>query len=211
MARIVDDTHAALRDAAIRLLATEGPSALTVRRIAAEAGVSTMNVYSRFGGKDGIVEELFVDGFERLEQAMRATPSTDDPLTDLRACGQAYRTFAEEHPTSYAVMFDAAVPDHEHGERAMVAGQRALGLLVERVRRALDAGQLHGDAAQIAVSLWAANHGLVSLEMKGAGPPTIDWPTQHRVALAAVLRGFMAAPTDEMAADAAPAAPAQRR
>jgi hypothetical protein len=46
--------------------------------------------------------------------------------------------------------------------------------------------------------------------MKGAGPPTIDWPTQHRVALDAVLRGFMAAPTDADDTDE-DAAPAQRR
>ena len=44
----------------------EGPGALTVRRIAAAAGMSTMNVYSRFGGKDGVLDELFVDGFRRL-------------------------------------------------------------------------------------------------------------------------------------------------
>ena len=59
-------TREALLAAAHDLLATEGPAALTVRRIAAAAGMSTMNVYSRFGGKDGVLDELFIDGFRRL-------------------------------------------------------------------------------------------------------------------------------------------------
>ena len=52
MIRSHDDTSRALLAAAHRLLAEDGPEALTVRRIANEAGMSTMNVYSRFGGKD---------------------------------------------------------------------------------------------------------------------------------------------------------------
>jgi AcrR family transcriptional regulator len=39
-----DETRATLLDAARSLLAADGPAALTVRRIAAEAGMSTMNV-----------------------------------------------------------------------------------------------------------------------------------------------------------------------
>src|SRR4051794_4316776 len=73
------DTREALLAAAHDLLATEGPGALTVRRIAAAAGMSTMNVYSRFGGKDGVLDELFVDGFRRLGETMRASPQSDDP------------------------------------------------------------------------------------------------------------------------------------
>ena len=84
-----DGVGRALLAAAHRLLAEDGPSALTVRRLAAAAGVSTMNVYSRFGGKDGVVEELFVDGFRRLSAQMAHAPVTDDPFADLSAVGTA--------------------------------------------------------------------------------------------------------------------------
>ena len=49
---------------------------------------------------------------------------------------------------------------------------------------------MEGHATEIALNLWATNHGLVSLEMKRAGPPEIDWPTQHRAVLAALARGY---------------------
>src|SRR4051794_24641041 len=90
MARPLDEQGHALLDAASRLLSTEGPGALTVRRIATEAGCSTMGVYSRFGGKDGVVEELYKEGVERLFAAMDLEES-DDPLEDLRRCGLNYR------------------------------------------------------------------------------------------------------------------------
>ena len=78
MNRHYDGTSEALLTAAHRLLAEDGPEALTVRRIAGEAGMSTMNVYSRFGGKDGVIDELYADGYRRLVADIDAVPSTDD-------------------------------------------------------------------------------------------------------------------------------------
>ena len=78
----LDSVGSTLLKAASDLLATEGPGALTVRRIANAAGVSTMNVYSRFGGKDGVVEQLFIEGFTRLGAGMsdgRRRPTTRSP------------------------------------------------------------------------------------------------------------------------------------
>src|SRR5687767_9518288 len=105
-----DEVAQTLLKAASDVLAAEGATALTVRRIAAEAGVSTMNVYSRFGGKDGIVEHLFIEGFSRLRDA-QDVGVTDDPMDDLRRVGVGYRRFALDNPTYYAVMFERAIPN----------------------------------------------------------------------------------------------------
>jgi len=184
-------TSDAILDAASRLLADEGPHALTVRRIAAEAGGSTMNVYSRFGSKDGIVEALYLEGFRRLRAAMVDAPTTDDPVADLTACGQAYRRFALENPTYYSVMFEGTVPDFEASEEAAIEARGTLLLLAERVRRVMDAGRFERrDEYEVATSLWAVNHGLVSLQLKQAGPPDIDWEALHTTTLAAMSRGL---------------------
>ena len=171
--------------AASRLLASEGPEALTVRRIAAEAGCSTMGVYSRFGGKDGIVEALFVEGFQGLAAAMDAVPSTDDVMADLLACGVAYRRFALAHPTSYTVMFERAVPGYEPSE---AAGTIALGTferLVRRVERAVAAGCLEdGDTIETTMRVWALSHGWVSLEIHGMLKTAADEPTYVRALMA---------------------------
>ena len=107
----VDGVEQALLAAAARLLTEEGPEALSVRRVAAEAGVSAMGVYSRFGGKQGLVEALFLDGFARLQQVLAAVPRTGDPVEDLLEGSRRYRRFALESPAAYAVMFSRAIPE----------------------------------------------------------------------------------------------------
>src|SRR5215467_4809505 len=94
MARPRDEQGRRILEAASELLSKEGANALSVRRIAAAAGCSTMGLYSRFGGKDGVVDELYAEGFERLVEAMRQNPLTDDPLADLRRGANCYRETA---------------------------------------------------------------------------------------------------------------------
>lgn len=188
---VLDDVGSALLAAASRLLASEGAQALTVRRIAASAGVSTMNVYSRFGGKDGVVEHLFVEGFHALAAGMSAVPLTDDPLDDLRHCGLAYRRFAQDNPTLYSVMFDRVVPDFEPSEEAVAIAGDTLGQLAARLQRAMTAGQLQlRDPLHAAAMVWSACHGVVSLERKHAGPDVIDWESVFVDVTATMMRGL---------------------
>jgi AcrR family transcriptional regulator len=186
-----DPARLALLDAASAILAADGPDALTVRRIAARAGCSTMLVYSRLGGKQGVVQALWVEGFERLSRSLEANRPTKDPLADLRRSARAYRKFAFENPTYYAVMFDRAVPDFVPSPEAALVGSAALDVLATLVRRAVDAGRLvPGDPRQLAAALWAANHGVCSLELKHSGPTDIDWPKCHERVIEAVLAGL---------------------
>jgi len=181
----------ALLDAAAGILATEGPEALSVRRIAARAGCSTMLVYSRLGGKHGVVEALFVAGFERLAAEVRAGRTTADPIADLRRCAQRYRRFALDHPTSYAVMFERAVPDFEPSTDAHLVAAATLGELAIKIERAIREGFFPDqDPLELAACLWAALHGVVTLELKGAGPPDIDWPRRFSEVVDAMLRGL---------------------
>jgi AcrR family transcriptional regulator len=177
--------------AASELLDEAGPEALTVRAIAHRAGCSTMVVYSHFGGKDGVVEALYVQGFERLGAVLRGIRHTGDPVADLQRLGRAYRRFALDHPTSYRVMFTRAVPDFEASPAAAALASATLDVLAERVARAVDAGSLGpGEPRQLAACLWAAIHGAVSLELQDAGPPDIDWPACHERMLAALSTGI---------------------
>jgi AcrR family transcriptional regulator len=189
----VDAVGSTLLRAARDVLAAEGPGALTVRRIAAEAGVSTMNVYSRFGGKDGVIDHLFIEGFQRLSDAVAEVPHTDDPLDDLRRCGAHYRQFALANPTYYSIMFDRVVPDHVPSPEALERAGATLQQLADSVARAMDAGAIAAtDPLEIAASLWATTHGLVSLELKDAKPASIDWSRVFDTTVAALVRGLAA-------------------
>ena len=78
-------------EAAARLLAEEGPHGLSLRRVAAEAGGSTQIVYTLFGGKPGLADGLYAEGFDRLASAMHAALAAAPPPGDperLVAVGQ---------------------------------------------------------------------------------------------------------------------------
>lgn len=165
-----DELHQRILAAASRLLATEGPAALRVRRIADEAGTSTMGVYTRFGGKEGVVNALFLEGFQGLSEELRAVGASDNPLADLVEMGRAYRRYALAHATHYQVMFGAAVPGFEPDDAAVAVAGDTFEALVVSVRRAVDAGLLSGGTAeQLAYVCWAQVHGLVSLELADMG------------------------------------------
>jgi AcrR family transcriptional regulator len=187
-----DDTRQALLDAAHDLLGTEGPGSLAVRRIATAAGMSTMNVYSRFGGKDGVLDELFIDGFRRLGELMAESPETDDPREDLRQCKQLYRRFARENATYYSLMFDRVVPDFVPSERAEAIALDTLRQLQRRIERAMAAGVIReGDSFAVATGLWACVHGLVSLEARTEGKLVgFDWDTVFDTTTEALVRGL---------------------
>jgi AcrR family transcriptional regulator len=163
------DVERVLLDAAHRLLEQEGAAAVTVRRVAAEAGVAPMGLYHRFGGKEGLMQALFSDGFAALTAAL-LDRSAGDALNELRAGCQQYRCFALANPALYAVMFDRVVPGLTLTAPGIARCSGAFAVLVDGVRRAQAAGAIRsGDATDMAQQIWSALHGAVSLELRGIG------------------------------------------
>jgi AcrR family transcriptional regulator len=182
MSQPFDATSAALIAAAHSILETSGPEALTVRRIAAEAGMSTMNVYSRFDGKHGVIDELFADGFRRLAAQLEAVPSTDDAIDDILQVMSAYRRFAVDNPTYYRVMFrSATLPSYQPSQAAREIAFTCLQSLIARIEQGQRAGQIAAfpewSAQEIAAWLWATCHGLVSVEASDVAVPGVSWDT----------------------------------
>jgi AcrR family transcriptional regulator len=165
--------EAALLEAAADLLDSEGPDALSVRRIAAAAGVAPMGVYNHFESKFGIVDALFIQGFARLSDALDAAGGVEDPYEALRECGRRYRALALAHPMVYQIMFLRPVPGFEPSDRAIEAAAGAFDALVAAVQRAMSAGVIvDGPPFETARMIWASIHGWMALELMGIGDPT---------------------------------------
>ena len=161
-----------LLDEAGRLLAKEGPSALTVRRLAERAETSPSAVYTLFGDKWGLVEEMFREGFRRFAERIAALERTDDPLADLAALGAAFRANARANPHLYDLMFGQPFPQFVPGEEDRVMAMGTFGALVEALGRCVDAGLLSGDPLSLATIFFSLSHGLTSLALMGwFGPP----------------------------------------
>lgn len=152
-----------LVDAALRVLAEHGVGELTVRRVAEEAGSSTMGVYSRFGGRAGLLEALYQRSFNLLAQDLAAVPATHDPLHDLRELADGYRAFALAGPQRYLFMFSRPLTDFEpdSGLHAAVL-QTTFVPFIDAVRRSGAEGL---GTTRAAYCLWCVMHGLVGLEL----------------------------------------------
>ncbi|MEU8142277.1 TetR/AcrR family transcriptional regulator [Nonomuraea sp. NPDC048901] len=158
-----------LVDAGGRLLAAEGPAALTTRRVAQETGVSTTAVYQLFGDKAGLVREMFLAGFERLAEAFAAVPRTSDPVADLLALGHAYRANAVANPHLYELMFGRPIPAFQPDAATAALIQPTFDTLVAAVARCVQEGELApGEPYALAVRINALAHGLCSLDLRGA-------------------------------------------
>jgi AcrR family transcriptional regulator len=156
----------AVVEAALRLLAEVGPAALTVRGLAAEAGIAPMSIYNHFGDKNGVIDIVFRRGFEELTRSVSIGLDSDDPIEGLRAGLLAYRRFALDHRTTYAVMFLREVPNFTPTVQSLVVAADSIAVLIRGVERAIHIGDMrHGHPPEIAQQLWAATHGAVALEL----------------------------------------------
>jgi AcrR family transcriptional regulator len=148
------------------MLRTRQP--VTLRTLVAGTGVSTMAVYTYFGGMDGLWKSLRQEGFNRLTAKLTAVRMTADPVRDLAALGAAYLSNALEGPDLYRVMFDPGF-DLEDTE----AADETLHCLVRTIERAKTRGRFHGevDPLELATQSWTIGHGLASLVATGPLPP----------------------------------------
>jgi AcrR family transcriptional regulator len=94
-----------LINTAAQLISEGGPQALSARRLATEAGTSTMAVYTYFGSMSEIVRAIVHNGFGRLQSLFDRVNPTEDPVADMALLGRVYRYNACTNQHVFKVMF----------------------------------------------------------------------------------------------------------
>ncbi|WP_329063354.1 TetR/AcrR family transcriptional regulator [Amycolatopsis sp. NBC_01480] len=162
-------------DAALAVLTDRGVAGLTVRGVAEAAGASTITVYTRFGGRTGLLDALYERAFDLMrEQLLDVPPETEDGLADLLEVALAYRRFALENPARYALMYERSVHDFDPDPELRKAVMRTTFVMfVDKIRRISRPG---ADLQQLGYLLWTSMHGLVSVELTmRSQTPLSDW------------------------------------
>ncbi len=136
-----------LLDEAGRVVTKHGLDALTLRRIAADAGTSTSAIYALIGGRDELILELFVEAYRSFGAAQFAVVPTGDTAVDLHALAVAYRAWALEHVYLYQVMFGGVLGDLELTEEQRDSCLETLKPLQTVVSDGLASGALQGGTA----------------------------------------------------------------
>ena len=151
-----------LLDAAADLMARHGSiDKVSVRAVAAEAGVSPTAVYRHFENHADLLWAAVHHCFEEFAAVMaEARTVSDDVFEQFRASGEAYVRFARHHTGKYRVMFSNRV---ELPPREEPVGTYAFDGLVDLVADILDALDDPRDPRFVAVQVWTWIHGMVDL------------------------------------------------
>ena len=180
-------------EAALDLLAESGAAGMTARSLAARANTSPPAVYELFGDKAGVVRALYFEGFRRLSEALSGSRESDDPLSDLWAVAASYRTFVRNNRDLAEVMFSRPFTDFAPGPDEMAATASVRILVVDRLRRCIDARRLQGDETDLAHVFVSLVQGLAFAEAAGRlGTSTESVERRWRLAMAALLNGVAA-------------------
>lgn len=157
--------RAMLLERAATMLRARDP--ITLRSLVDGTGVSTMAVYTHFGGMEQLWQWLRQEGFTLLAARLAAITPPRDPVEHLATLAVAYLQHALDHPDLYRVMFDTTVdlPDPQ-------AADDTLDFLVEAAARAVTAGRFadREPAHVLATRTWVVGHGLASLVATGPLP-----------------------------------------
>ena len=181
------DIEISLLRAADAVLRRDGLAGVTVRAVAAEAGVAPMGVYSRFGSKDGLVDALLIRAIGEFRSAVAGEPEAD-PEERLKAAGRRFRAWALDNRQHYDAIFLARIGlgSDEVAEASMLA----FGELLARVEYAMAGGVLReDDVTEVAQQIWDAVHGAVALELHSL-VLTADAGATYEKLLDTIVRGL---------------------
>ncbi|MFE0678953.1 TetR/AcrR family transcriptional regulator [Streptomyces sp. NPDC058867] len=166
------DLRSTLLAGAERTLRTKGVTALSLRELAREAGVSHAAPGRHFKDKQALLNALALAGYDRLAQTLHAADDPGLPLEPrLTALARAYLRFALDNGELLELMY-ARKHDPDAHEQMASAIDRTIGALERVLEDAQGRGEIiAGDPAHLTLTTGASLHGLASFTAGGMIPP----------------------------------------
>lgn len=160
----------AILDASWQLVMKDGWQALSIRKIADAVEYSVPVIYDHFANKEAILLELTKHGFQKLNgQLEAAKEKVSGPEAQIEAMAYAYWKFAFENPAHYQVMYGLGIPSCETVNQIPELADFSRHIL-DPVRELIAIGNKpETDPFLKLHTFWSMLHGLVSINMMGAG------------------------------------------
>ena len=194
------ETREKILDAARELFITEGYDGVSMRQVAERIEYSPTAIYVHFADKDELFRELVHADFARLAGVFQDAANLSDPVERIKRVGSAYIEFGRRYPNHYKLMFMTECPLTGLDEReCQLKGNPELdayAFLKHSVQQAIDAGVFREelrDAELLSQTLWAAVHGVISLQIAKHSDAWVAWrPLEQRAQLTldAIVRGL---------------------
>lgn len=142
-----EQTRQEIKQIARQQMAQQGTAALSLRGIAAEMGMSAPSLYNYYSSRDDLVTDLLVESYthqaETLERAS-ASCAAQEAVSCLLSTVLAYRQWAVEHPTEFALIAGNPIPGYVAPvEQTLPLGRRSTKVFLDLLQRAWDEHLLH--------------------------------------------------------------------
>ena len=187
-------------DAARDMFVTVGYEAVTMREVAKRIGYSATSIYHHFADKEALLRAVCDTDMLALASSLNTVLQITDPVERMNALGMAYAQFALAYPNHYRMMFmtprDPCSPETS-GLQQNNAEQDAYFQLKTVVNDVFKDGKFKpelNDSELIAQTVWAAMHGVCSLQIIMAQDTWVNWrdvSARLQLMQAVMLRGLL--------------------
>lgn len=163
---MTETTKEQLVSAASRLLDSGGQSAVTLRAVAEQVGVSHNAPYRHFRDRSALLAAVAERDFIHLRQAFEYAGDRPDAEVSLRNAATALIDYAREHNARYRLLFsDPELSPEQCLRDAAMASFQAFSLIVSRCQQE----GILPPVEQVSLTglIYAALHGAIDLELGG--------------------------------------------
>ncbi|MGH8878008.1 MAG: TetR/AcrR family transcriptional regulator [Stackebrandtia sp.] len=163
------DTADRIAAAALKILNTEGAKAVTMRRVAADAGVTTMASYRHFPNRETLLRTVADNAFAELGKSWVQRDRIEDFDERLSANLTDFLDFALGQPNLYTFL----LTDRREGSRQFPQGyggdrSPAFAPLLSTVEQGIRDGRLSpDDPLEVTLAIASTGMGLVDLYLGG--------------------------------------------
>ncbi len=153
---------------ATQILEKEGFQALTLRRLATDAGISRSTPYLYFQDKSDLLNKVCVEAFKYLISLCRDAMAPQDGILDqLTALGRCYMQFGVDRPVLYRLVFAPENPDDEISPEVQEIAEEYRSLFQGPMQQAYEKGYFTVPPDRLGPVLWASMHGVLCLRWAG--------------------------------------------
>jgi AcrR family transcriptional regulator len=160
-----NSTSQQIYQCALRILEAEGPQAVSMRRVAKDAGITAMAIYHHFPSREALLNAVVDSEFQRLTEFFNFPQGKRGLEAALVHVMDGYIDYALAHPRIFDYVFAAPRPGARRYPRDFRARRSpTLNLTADLVSAWMKRGKLkRDDQWEIAMELWAQVHGYLAL------------------------------------------------
>ncbi len=199
-----EELRGKILDAARQMFLEEGYDAVSMRRIAEKIEYSPTALYLHFPDKEALFRQICIEDFVGLGKRFAGLAKAADPMARIRKLGEAYVSFALDHPNHYRFLFMTPLPhlplDEQQERIKGDPAQDSYALLRATCAEAIEGGGVRPDLTDpdlMAQVCWAGVHGIASLWIDRAEEHWIPMRPARKVVAAlldAMLDGLSTSP-----------------